>query len=106
MSSISTKATASTFCILVASLILNTVVSLSHSTNKETRDFFTVGRDRSQSKGCNNEFHGISSSFHCQKPTASQAQPPLQKKNVTLVFADKRLAVIYSINQRLNSIFT
>ena len=106
MSSISTKATASTLCILVASLILNTVVSLSHSTNKETRDFFTVGRDRSQSKGCNNEFHGISSSFHCQKPTASQAQPPLQKKNVTLVFADKRLAVVYPIIQRFKSIIT
>jgi hypothetical protein len=118
LSSISTKPAISTFIILATSLIVNTVVlSLSHSTNKETLDFFIVGRgggDRDKtrtqtSKGChNNEFHGIHISSNCQKSTTSNGSPPpLPNEEIaSLVFADQRLALVYPVIQKFKSIIT
>ncbi|KAJ8772835.1 hypothetical protein K2173_028012 [Erythroxylum novogranatense] len=91
--------------ISLTSLVVNTVPI---DTTIENLELTVGGRGRGLRKGCNSEKYKTPITVQCPKPPLPQAPPPkhLPLETEVLVFADQRLAVVYTVIQKFKSTIT
>ncbi|CAK7347500.1 unnamed protein product [Dovyalis caffra] len=90
--------------VILTSLIVST---LAINTNRETLEFLIGNRGRGLKKGCSSENHRKHGATQCSKSVVPEAPPPAPPlKKELLLFADQRLALVYSIIQKFKSTIT
>ncbi|XWS25574.1 hypothetical protein CRYUN_Cryun27aG0079900 [Craigia yunnanensis] len=108
MSTISKIVVVSSLYILLVCLVLHTTAQ---DSSREGLEFtIAIGsgsKDSDLSKECNGEHHTLPFKLNCPLPRTHLATlPALPSKREVLVFADRRLAVVYPIIQKFKSIIT